>query len=91
MIPAANRVKTFTRHSKLQQDVLTLYRNFLRAIKTKPIENQPVFYQAVRAGFDQHKEESKRDINKIEFLLRSGKKKLKYIQSDDVANIGFVD
>ncbi|KNC82577.1 hypothetical protein SARC_05151, partial [Sphaeroforma arctica JP610] len=65
MMKAATAAATFKRHSKLQQDVLTLYRDFLRAIKTKPIENQPVFYRAVRDGFNQNTVISKRDINKI--------------------------
>ncbi|KAJ5638881.1 hypothetical protein N7528_001271 [Penicillium herquei] len=68
------------RLSGLQRDVLSLYRQCLRAIRTKP-----TVYR--RAEFQKHLSVSKKDFNTIEYLLRKGHRQLEMYASPGIRNI----
>ncbi len=79
-----------TRHSILQKQVLSLYRSFLREIKSKPAENQQRFQTFISRGFRKDCYESgltTRDIDAIEYLIRKGSKQLEYLKNPSITNI----
>ena len=78
--------ETMPRMSGVQKEVLSLYRNFIRAAKTKP---DPTRALTVVCGRFRHDAESikRMDFRKIEFKMRQGKKHLKLLQSPNVVNI----
>lgn len=67
-------------HSGLQKQVLGLYRSFLRAVATKPVDQRPNLYAHIRKQFDKDKTLRRMQINKIEHLIRQGEKKLRMIK-----------
>ncbi|KAG8624157.1 hypothetical protein KVT40_009133 [Elsinoe batatas] len=75
------------RLSGLQRDVLSLYRNCLRAIRHKPEETQPNFLAFVRDEFREHLSLNKKDFGTIEFLLRKGQRQLEMYQSPGIKNV----
>ncbi|KAJ5715823.1 uncharacterized protein N7483_013004 [Penicillium malachiteum] len=74
------------RLSGLQRDVLSLYRQCLRAIRTKPIIGAPRLTDR-RAEFQKHISVSKKDFNTIEYLLRKGHRQLEMYASPGIRNI----
>ena len=74
------------RLSGVQREVLSLYRGFIRAAKTKPEPAQAL--AVVTNRFRHEASTTKRmDFRKIEFMMRQGKKQLKMLQSPNVTNI----
>ncbi|XP_054855944.1 succinate dehydrogenase assembly factor 1, mitochondrial [Eublepharis macularius] len=71
------------RHSKLQQQVLSLYRNFLRAAKDKP-----GFLPRIRAEFRKHAQIPRTDILLIEYLLRRGQRQLEQLRDVHTKQMG---
>lgn len=52
-------------------------------------DQQPSFHAAVREGFERNRSAvSPREVARIEFMVRQGKKQLKYIQSPTCQSIG---
>lgn len=69
--------------SRLQKEVLSLYRQFLTAAKGKPgVE------VTIKQEFKQNKSIPKNDTLRIEFLLRKGIKKLEMIKDPQITGIG---
>ncbi|CAE7177060.1 Complex1 LYR multi-domain protein [Pyrenophora teres f. teres] len=64
------------RLSGLQKDVLSLYRQCLRAVRAKPNDAQSHFRDFARAQFHKHKDVGKKDFGTIEYLLRRGRNQL---------------
>nr|XP_045594698.1 putative lipoyltransferase 2, mitochondrial isoform X2 [Procambarus clarkii] len=69
------------RHSRVQQEVLHLYKQCLRAA-----EKKPGFYNSVQHEFRKNSAVPKTDILRIEHLLRQGWRKLKMMQ-DPFVNV----
>ncbi|KAF1920172.1 complex 1 protein-domain-containing protein [Ampelomyces quisqualis] len=76
-----------TRLSGLQRDVLTLYRQCLRALKEKPSDTRPHFREFARAQFRKHIDVSKKDFATIEYLLRRGRNQLESYRDSGIRDI----
>ena len=73
-----------TRHSKVQLQVLSLYKSCLRAAK-----NKPGFDYAIRTEFKKNAATvDKSDILRIEYLMRRGQRKLDTIKDPNVSGMG---
>ncbi|KAL8589797.1 hypothetical protein ACOMHN_020800 [Nucella lapillus] len=71
------------RHSKIQLQVLSLYRLFLRTTK-----NQPGFQEHVKAEFKKNAALPRTDSVKVEYLLRRGWRQLDMLRSSSVTGAG---
>ncbi|KAF2366882.1 Complex 1 LYR protein, partial [Trinorchestia longiramus] len=69
--------------SKLQQEVLLLYKQCLRAARSKP-----GFTDSVRYEFRKESQIARTDVLRIEHLLRQGKKKLVMMKDPHVTSMG---
>ncbi|KAG0164096.1 hypothetical protein DFQ30_010517 [Apophysomyces sp. BC1015] len=74
------------RRSGLQQQVIQLYRDCLRAARLKPKENRPHFYAYIRREFKAHNIR-KSDFATIEYMLRRGKRQLETYSSPNIQDI----
>ncbi|CAK7224146.1 hypothetical protein SCUCBS95973_005420 [Sporothrix curviconia] len=81
MPPAAPRL------SGLQREVLSLYRQCLRASRTKPEDARARFEEYARTEFVKHRGLEKRDFGAIEFLLRKGRRQLEVFSSAGITDI----
>jgi succinate dehydrogenase assembly factor 1 len=73
------------KHSGLQQQVLSLYRDCLRAAGDKLSEqSRIVARQYVKDQFRRNSALSRSDFQRIEFLIRQGKKQLEVLGAPDV-------
>ncbi|KAF2684800.1 hypothetical protein K458DRAFT_388501 [Lentithecium fluviatile CBS 122367] len=75
------------RLSGLQRDVLSLYRQCLRAVKEKPASTRENFRDFARSEFRQHMELNKKDFGTIEYLLRRGRKQLDTYRDEGIQNV----
>ncbi|KAG0263604.1 hypothetical protein BG011_008548 [Mortierella polycephala] len=75
------------RRSGLQQDVIALYRNCFRAARLKPEANRPHFHAFIRMEFRKHSEVKQRDFATIEYLLRTGKRRLKVYSAPSIEDV----
>ncbi|KAL2758769.1 hypothetical protein ACRALDRAFT_1075214 [Sodiomyces alcalophilus JCM 7366] len=73
--------------SGLQREVLSLYRQCLRAIRNKPEATQPHFRSFARSEFDKHITIDKRDFGAIEFLLRKGRRQVEVYAAPGIKDI----
>jgi succinate dehydrogenase assembly factor 1 len=71
------------RHSKIQLQVLSLYRQFLRTTKA-----QPSFQEYIKTEFRKHAALPRTDSVKIEYLLRRGWRQLDMLKSSFVTGAG---
>jgi len=72
------------RHSKVQLQVLSLYKSLLRAAKDKP-----GFEYTIKTEFKKNSTVlEKTDVLRIEHLIRNGKRKLEMIQDPNVSGGG---
>ena len=69
--------------SRLQKEVISLYRKCLAASK-----NKPGFESTVKNEFRRHSSIPKSETMRIEFLLRNGYKKLEMIESPHISGMG---
>ena len=77
------------RLSGLQLEVLALYRSALRASRTKG-DKAPDFTKFAQYQFRKDAAAvSKKDISKIEFMIRNGKRKIRQFESPSVTSISF--
>lgn len=76
------------RLSGLQREVHRLYRAVIRTARTKeePFRERIVTY--AREEIEKNKAISKRNVLKIEFLIRRGSKQLQHLQEDDSSCLG---
>ncbi|XP_029986193.1 succinate dehydrogenase assembly factor 1, mitochondrial [Sphaeramia orbicularis] len=72
-----------SRHSKLQKQVLSLYRQFLRSARHKP-----GFVQRIRDEFRQNAAIKKTDVMHIEYLYRRGQRQLETLKDDNTKQLG---
>lgn len=75
------------RLSGLQRDVLSLYRNCLRAARKKPSDTRHNFEAFARKEFEHNVNVDKKDFSAIEFLLRKGSRQLDIYAAPGVRNI----
>ena len=71
------------RHSKIQLQVLRLYKHFMRAAA-----NRPGIPEHVRSEFKKNKTISKKNILMIEYLLRRGERQLNQMSKSSVQGVG---
>lgn len=72
-----------SRHSKLQLEVLSLYKQCLRVAQNKPGIKENVHYE-----FRKNAQIPRTELLRIEHLLRQGKRKLKMINDPFVTGVG---
>nr|XP_058900305.1 succinate dehydrogenase assembly factor 1, mitochondrial [Kogia breviceps] len=72
-----------SRHSRLQRQVLSLYRELLRAGRGKPGAES-----RVRAEFRQHARLPRSDVLRIEYLYRRGRRQLQLLRSGHATAMG---
>ncbi|XP_006899772.1 PREDICTED: succinate dehydrogenase assembly factor 1, mitochondrial [Elephantulus edwardii] len=72
-----------SRHSRLQRQVLSLYRELLRAGRGKPGAEA-----RVRAEFRQHASLPRSDVLRIEYLYRRGRRQLQLLRSGHATGMG---
>ncbi|XP_057568574.1 succinate dehydrogenase assembly factor 1, mitochondrial [Hippopotamus amphibius kiboko] len=72
-----------SRHSRLQRQVLSLYRELLRAGRGKPGAEA-----RVRAEFRQHACLPRSDVLRIEYLYRRGRRQLQLLRSGHAKAMG---
>jgi len=71
------------RHSRLQLQVLALYRQCLRVAR-----NKPGAAEYVRAEFRKNADISKTEVMRIEHLLRRGQRQLESLQKPTTTGVG---
>ncbi|XP_067279072.1 succinate dehydrogenase assembly factor 1, mitochondrial isoform X2 [Pseudorasbora parva] len=74
---------TMVRHSKLQKQVLSLYRQFLRAAQDKP-----GFIPRIRDEFRANAAIKKNDVMHIEYLYRRGTRQLDLLKDVNTKQLG---
>lgn len=74
---------TMSRPSRLQRQVLSLYRELLRAARGKPGAEA-----RVRAEFRQHACLPRTDVLRIEYLYRRGRRQLQLLRSGHATSMG---
>ncbi|GLD68453.1 succinate dehydrogenase assembly factor 1, mitochondrial [Lates japonicus] len=72
-----------SRHSKLQKQVLALYRQFLRAGQDKP-----GFIPRIRDEFRENARIKKTDVMHIEYLYRRGQRQLEQLRDVNTKQLG---
>ncbi|KAF8086144.1 hypothetical protein N665_0634s0029 [Sinapis alba] len=77
--------------SGMQKQVLSLYRGFLRATRSKPTEDRKRIEMIVSTEFRKNsKEVDRKNFQYIEYLLRLGHKQLDQLKSPDMVSISSV-
>ena len=71
------------RHSKVQLQVLSLYKQFMRITK-----EQPGFQDYIRNEFKKNSTLARSDIVKVEYLLRRGWRQLDMLKTTSVKGAG---
>ena len=71
------------RHSKVQKQILALYKEFLRVGKTRP-----GLSDYIRSEFKKNATIARTETLLIEHLYRRGQRQLKMLQRDDVQSVG---
>ncbi len=71
------------RHSKLQKQILSLYRQFLRAAQDKP-----GFIPRIRDEFHANASIKKTDVMHIEYLYRRGQRQLELLKDVNTKQLG---
>ncbi|KAM9858679.1 succinate dehydrogenase assembly factor 1, mitochondrial [Aulostomus maculatus] len=72
-----------SRHSKLQKQILALYRDFLRAGRDKP-----GFIPRIRVEFRENALIKKTDVMHIEYLYRRGQRQLEQLKDTNTKQLG---
>lgn len=75
--------RLMSRHSKLQKQVLALYRQFLRAGQDKP-----GFIPRIRDEFRENARIKKTDVMHIEYLYRRGQRQLEQLKDTNTKQLG---
>ncbi|CAI4216180.1 unnamed protein product [Parascedosporium putredinis] len=75
-------------YTGLQKEVLSLYRQCLRACRTKPADVRLGFKAFARESFDRNLGMSKRDFGLIEYQLRKGKRQLDLYARPEIRKVG---
>lgn len=70
---------TLQRPSGLQRQVLSLYRNALRAARRQELEQRVGIETHARCEFDKYRNADKRNYQLIEHLIRRGKRQLEIL------------
>jgi succinate dehydrogenase assembly factor 1 len=83
-------VRKMARLSGMQKQVLSLYRSFLRAARTKPAESRKDIESFVGAEFRKNAKVDKKDFQSVEFLMRRGHKQLEMLKSRDVSGFSYM-
>lgn len=77
------------KHSGLQKDVLSLYRQLLRQCRPTALAPLAQSRLVLREEFRGHADPIKRsDFMRIEYLLRKGHKRVKLMQMEGVKGVG---
>ncbi|KAM8960842.1 succinate dehydrogenase assembly factor 1, mitochondrial [Pelodytes ibericus] len=71
------------RHSKLQKQILSLYKEFLRAGKEKP-----GFLPQIQQEFRKNAKIPKMDVMHIEYLVRRGQRQLDQLKDVNTKQLG---
>lgn len=76
----------------MQRQVLSLYRQFLRAARSKSAEDRRKIESFVSAEFHRNsKQVDRKNFLYIEYLLRRGKKQLEQLQSPDTVGLSSLE
>ncbi|XP_038999431.1 succinate dehydrogenase assembly factor 1, mitochondrial-like [Hibiscus syriacus] len=78
--------------SGMQKQVLSLYRGFLRAARSKPAEDRRQIESIVSAEFRRNSNQvDRKNFLYIEYLLRRGNKQLDQLKSPDTIGLSSVN
>mmetsp|Transcript_38502 Transcript_38502/g.60072 ORF Transcript_38502/g.60072 Transcript_38502/m.60072 type:complete len:85 (+) Transcript_38502:76-330(+) len=77
--------------SGLQKQVLGLFREALRLARTKDASMKEQITQIAREEFKKHQKLPKSDVERIEYLIRRGRKQLDRVRSSNVGFVSTVD
>ena len=80
---ARNNLSTMVRHSKVQKQILSLYREFLKISKAKP-----GMTDYIRNEFKKNAAIPRTETLHIEHLFRRGQRQLQMLQRQDVQGVG---
>ncbi|KAL4647345.1 succinate dehydrogenase assembly factor 1, mitochondrial [Arapaima gigas] len=80
---ATYSARAMARHSKLQKQVLALYRQLLRAG-----QNKPGFLMRIRSEFRENASIPKNNVMHIEYLFRRGQRQLDQIKDANTKQLG---
>lgn len=75
------------RLSGLQKEALHLYRQWIRLIAQKPKDNQINFLNYVHSEFGKYRGLPRKEFTTIEYLIRTGNRKLKEYSNPNLKNI----
>lgn len=71
----------------LQKDVVHFYRQCIRACYQKQPEYRKDFLEFTRQEFEKHRDLERKDITTIEYLLRTGHRKLEMFSNPNLRKI----
>lgn len=74
----------------LQKQALALYRQVLRAARTKPEDGRAGIEALARSEFERHRAIARKDFNRIEHLLRRGTRQLDVLKQADVGGVQMI-
>ncbi|CAO3631961.1 unnamed protein product [Mucor hiemalis] len=74
------------KRSGLQNEVISFYRQCLRAAREKPLETRPRFHAFIRKEFKEHNIR-RSDFATIEYMLRKGRKQFETYTQKGVKDI----
>ena len=70
-----------------QKQALALYREVLRAARQKPADGRTGIEALARSQFDQYRGIGRKEFNRIEHLLRRGKRQAEVLRQGDVGGV----
>ncbi|KAI9189969.1 hypothetical protein H9P43_001402 [Blastocladiella emersonii ATCC 22665] len=77
------------RHSGLQLEVIKLYKQCMQVARSKPAEHRANWERFVRAEFAKNRHISPKDFATIEYLARTGKRRLDTYRNPSIHSISF--
>ncbi|VEU20334.1 DEKNAAC101189 [Brettanomyces naardenensis] len=75
------------RFSGLQKEVLSLYRDCLRAAFQKPIDRRQHWINYIHSEFNKSRNIPRRDFSTVEYLIRTGKRRYEMYKSPDIKDV----
>ncbi|EGW30751.1 uncharacterized protein SPAPADRAFT_72684 [Spathaspora passalidarum NRRL Y-27907] len=75
------------RLSGLQREVLKLYRQCVRTVKTKPPSAQEHWRKFIRGEFKRYQHLTKKDFGAIEHLIRVGHRRFEMLSDPQIKDI----
>ncbi|RCK58979.1 Succinate dehydrogenase assembly factor 1, mitochondrial [Candida viswanathii] len=75
------------RLSGLQKEVLHLYKDCLRTVRSKPVDTRAHWRGFIREEFGKYRGLPKKQFNTIEHLIRNGHRKLEMFKNPQIKDV----